>query len=303
MKVSIIVPMYNSEDYIDECLSSLLEQTLQDIEVLCVDNCSTDTTVAKAKKYEARDSRFKVYVNDENRGQAYSVNRGIDLAQGEYIAECDADDWVHPEMYERMYKAAEGSDVVTCGWYDMYPDRIITRQKVGKRKMINPMAMLKGKELFSFVMNQPHIMSAIYKRDFILANNLRYRIGTQFEDTLLSLKIRTSAKRYVFLPDCLYYYRKSVPGSGTLTIKGSDGIFEQYEAMYRWNEENHLGLDKELGVAKYYSYLWGVSRLPTADDKREFWKRASAEFKNDVIDESYFFCESDLKHYKQIRAM
>jgi len=302
-KVSVIVPMYNAEPYIEKCVESLKEQTLEDIEVICVDNRSTDRTVAKCRESIGFDTRFRIVVNEANNGQGYSVNHGIDLASGEFIAEVDADDWAHAEMYEKMYESAEGCDVVTCGWYDVYPSRLVVRQSVNQKIITSPMKTFSPKQRFNFLANQPHLMSAIYRRSFLLENGLRYRLGTQFEDTSLSFKIKTTANRYVFLPDCLYYYRKGVPGSGTLTIDDNEGLFEQYEEMYRWNEERNLGLEKELGVNKYYTYRWGWQRSKDFNDKLAFWERASAEFKKDVIDESFFANQDDLDNYNFIKDM
>lgn len=119
MKVSIVVPVYNGARFLKECLDSLLSQTLRDVEVIVVDDASTDSTPTVLSDYRRRDPRVVVLTQDKNTGVSGARNRGIEAAQGEYVGFCDADDWIEPPMFEILYDAAKRreADVSFCGVY------------------------------------------------------------------------------------------------------------------------------------------------------------------------------------------
>jgi len=116
-KVSVIVPVYNVAEYLGQCLDTILLQTLQDIEVICVDDGSTDDSLNILNTYAMFDDRLKV-IHQENAGAAAARNRGLKEAKGEFISVLDSDDFFRPEMLEKMVAKAEedGSDVVVCGY-------------------------------------------------------------------------------------------------------------------------------------------------------------------------------------------
>lgn len=115
-KVSIIIPVYNAEEYLEKCLESVIEQTLQDIEIICIDDGSTDSSLQIAMDYQKQDGRIKVY-HKENGGLVSARKKGVELAQGKYIGFVDSDDWVEEDMYEKLYKQASvyDADLVTSG--------------------------------------------------------------------------------------------------------------------------------------------------------------------------------------------
>lgn len=117
-KVSIIIPVYNAEKYLEECLESIMVQTLKDIEVICVNDGSTDKSGQILNEYAKKNSRIKV-IHKENGGVVSARNVGYDVATGKYIGFVDSDDWVEPEMYEKLYEIAEreGVDLVTSGYF------------------------------------------------------------------------------------------------------------------------------------------------------------------------------------------
>lgn len=127
MKVSVIIPVYNTEEYLAECLNSLVRQTLDDIEILVVDDGSTDDSLKIAKEFEAaHPSKIRV-LTKENGGQASARNMALKYATGEYLGFVDSDDWVDTSMYQEMYDAAvrEDADIVICDMEDHYPTHVL----------------------------------------------------------------------------------------------------------------------------------------------------------------------------------
>lgn len=116
MKVSIIVPVYNTEAYLERCLKSLVNQTLKDIEIICIDDGSKDNSVAILKKYSQLDKRIKI-IEQENLGVSVARNNGLKLATGEYIGFVDSNDWIDLDFYEKLYNAAKkyDADISACG--------------------------------------------------------------------------------------------------------------------------------------------------------------------------------------------
>lgn len=115
-KVSIIVPVYNVEKYLRKCIDSLVNQTLNDIEIICINDGSTDKSLKILKEYKNKDSRI-ILLNQENSGQSVARNRGIEIAKGEYLGFVDPDDWIDLDYYEKLYNAAIGTnaDIATAG--------------------------------------------------------------------------------------------------------------------------------------------------------------------------------------------
>lgn len=116
-KISVIIPVYNVEQYLPQCLDSLKNQILSDLEFICINDGSVDGSLDILQAYAAEDHRF-VIINQKNRGQGYARNKGLEAASGEYIGFVDPDDWVEPDMYEQMYNLAEkyNADTVECNY-------------------------------------------------------------------------------------------------------------------------------------------------------------------------------------------
>jgi len=303
-KVSIIVPVYNAEQYLDQCLESLTNQTLADIEIICVDNCSTDHSRDIIRQWEALDDRIKFIFNERNIGQGGSMIRGLENATGEYIAECDSDDWVEDNAYEKLYMAAKAQDcdVVRCNVVKHYNGLEEMYRNGGKdiyNICFNP-SQLDTRTLMCVIGRWCCIPAGIYKRTFIQDNGIWYRAGTQFEDNSLSFKIRTTATRYMYIADFLYHYRMDNPTSGTATITTVDGIFEQFDEIERYAEGK--GLDEIITTWKFYIHQWAFSKLKDINDKREFLAKCRDSYKDKLFDEDLFNNEEDFKNFLTIRG-
>lgn len=208
-KVSVIVPIYGVEKYIERCARSLFEQTLDDMEYIFVDDCSPDKSVeilncVKAE-YAERLENVKIIRHAENRGLAQARQSGIKVAKGEYIAHCDSDDWIDLDLYERAYEKAkkEGLDVVVCNGKntDGTRDKIIKSERhKSVSKCIN--AMMHRRMWWSLC--NKLIRRDIYNHDII---NPQDNMG---EDMCLTLQLMTYCKSIGFVASNYYYYQNPI---------------------------------------------------------------------------------------------
>lgn len=299
-KVSIIIPAYNAIRYITETMESLVHQTLKDIEILCIDDGSADGTGEVLDHY-AKHFESVTVVHQPCISQANAVNRGVRMATGEYIAECDADDFAALNMYEKLYELSEGTaDAVRCGFFGNYEGGLLQANPPRipyKYQKVNPRE-LNGNELH-FVFGRHHLLPAgIFRRQFILDNEIFWREdGQNYEDTLVEFKVRASARDYRYTNDCLYYYRRGNPDSGSETIFDEYAICEQYEAIEAWNREHGDPKFMEyMNTRRYYDYKWMLSRTPD-ERKPDFVVRMMKDFREHPAKRELFNSDEDFRNY------
>jgi len=201
-KVSVIVPVYNTEKYLAKCLDSLISQTLKDIEIICVDDCSSDKSLEVLKKYADGDDRIKVIDFKENKGVSAARNAGLDFAQGEYVGFVDSDDYVASDFYEKLYHKAKDtrSDVVKGNIYTSYADS--SEELTSFYDMNSDIRQNKAYFYYGFT-------SAIYERSLIQEHNIKFPEGiTHFEDPYFSIKVSVFLKHINFVDCAKYYYVK-----------------------------------------------------------------------------------------------
>lgn len=246
-KVSIIVPVYNVEKYLDRCMQSLLGQTLKEIEIILVDDGSPDRCSQMCDEYTRMDTRVKV-IHKENAGLGYARNSGLNVAQGEYIAFVDSDDYVVLSMYDTLYKTAQrgNCDVVYCGF-----NKQLSNKKFKGISECNAYTEYNTNEIQKlipdFIASEPyckneykHDMSvwhSLYRNELIRKNNLRFvseRIYSS-EDIPFQIDFLQSAKKVAFIPDRLYYYCYN---GNSLTKNVDFEKFDRIKNLY------HLIVDK-----------------------------------------------------------
>lgn len=221
MKISIIVPVYNSSLYLKDCLNSLLNQTIKDIEIIAIDDNSIDDSLNILKDLEQKYyGKLKVYHNSKNLGQSVTRNKGIELAKGEYIGFVDSDDYVNNKMYQTMYEEAVLNN---------YPEVIITGLCFVKDNyyLENNFSFLnrtKGKIINStenpdFILNQsPSSCNKLFRSD-IVKNNLFLQCK-MWEDVSFTYSKLFNAKRILYFNNLDYFYRKK--GNSGVSSKGFD---------------------------------------------------------------------------------
>lgn len=211
-KVSVIIPVYNSEQYLSRCLDSVEEQTLSDLEIICVDDYSTDSSRNILEEYTKRDKRIRVLYNDKNLGQAFSRNRALDVAEGEYIQFLDSDDYLNgADVLDSLYTISRDHklDLLKSEWY-IVENKSIRMQEKYPEYIIDKICS--GKELFwgleSHNVWARLTVSNFVRRYFINEHRIRFFDGIIHEDILYSYELYYYAERAMCTNLCTYYYIK-----------------------------------------------------------------------------------------------
>lgn len=245
-QVSVIIPVYKVEKYIERCAISLFEQTLQSIEYIFVDDCSPDQSINLLKnilnKYPNRIPNTKIIRHEHNRGLAAARNTGRNIAQGEYIIDCDSDDWVEPDMYEQMYQIAhkDNADIVVCDWNEVYFNRTKYIQTNPPQNNIDCVIALLSGQMHGSVVNK------LIKRDLYRNHNINCTEGMNFlEDLSVTYRLFYYAHSISYINKPLYNYFKGNVTSYTTTElseqtqKGMILLTKQIEEFFiRENCEN-----------------------------------------------------------------
>ena len=211
--VSIVIPCYNVEAYLPEVLDSVLGQTLENIEAICVNDGSTDGTLDVIKSYAARDSRI-VIIDKPNGGYGHSMNKGMDMATGEYIGIVESDDYILPTMYEKLYAAAEENNVdfvrsdFTKFKTGANGERVFWEEKLTPHSEYYNTVMNPADNLDVFNMQMLN-WTGIYRTDFIREHNIRHHEspGASYQDNGFWFQTFCWAKRIYAVPEAFYCYR------------------------------------------------------------------------------------------------
>lgn len=245
-KISIVILVYNIEKYLEECITSVIGQTLKDIEIIIINDGSTDNSLGIIEKYQKKDSRI-VLINQENKGLSEARNRGIELASGEYVAFIDGDDFVDLNMYEELYESSENADIVFSNM-NIYNDKT----KQSKHLDFKLPFEKEEKGIFYFKYSFIGSCNKIYKRSFLLENKLFFERGLKYEDILFTLKACLCAKKYKFIKKNHYFYR--VGRNGSITTVDDDILkIRAFEKIIKLIEkEENLYKDIDFSYARIY---------------------------------------------------
>ncbi len=290
VKVSIIVPTYNVEMYLEECMESIQRQTLKDIEVICVNDGSTDNSLQILQKYAKDDDRI-VIIDKENGGYGIGMNVGLERATGEYIGIVEPDDYVKLDMYEDLYKVASEHDLdfVKADFYrfstnDATQDMHLVYNHLDKtgeyyNQVLNPN---ETPLLTSFIMNT---WSGIYKREFLKKYNIRHHEtpGASFQDNGFFWQTFIYAKRAMFLNKPYYMNRRDNPNSSVNSKEKVYAMNIEYDYIRDifMRPENKELWEKFKGyyhLKRYGNYTFTLSRI-AENFKREYVMRISKEYK------------------------
>jgi len=255
MRVSVILPAYNAERHIGACLAALRAQTLADIEIICVNDGSTDGTGALMAAQAALDPRIRA-LHQANAGVSAARNAGLDLAQGEYIAFADADDHLPPQAFETLLKTAQDADIAIA-------DHAVQRQDGSLETVTCPPATDRGSVLSALVRCDGHyntVWGKLYRRAFCVVHCLCFPQGMRIgEDAVFNLRAFALAQRWTHVPEPLYVYRPH-PGSA-MAQAGYPAHLPMLEAM------DAFLLEQNLKTAHYRDFLEVHAGLLAKDGK------------------------------------
>jgi glycosyltransferase involved in cell wall biosynthesis len=216
-QVSVIVPVFNTEPYVARCLQSLRESTLRDIEIICVDDASTDAGVQIVEDFARKDDRIRLIRHDRNRGLGGARNTGIAAAQAAYVGGVDSDDWIAPTMYERLLEATEGgrADVVEGGYLQIdEAGDVIRRYKPAERTVENS-----GNQVNIFEVARPSFCTKLWRRALFVENGIWFPEQTFYEDLATTPRLLAKSRVIRFIKDAEYFYFKR---EGSITFSASE---------------------------------------------------------------------------------
>lgn len=238
-KVSVIIPVFNTEKYLRKCLNSVCNQTLQDIEIICINDCSTDGSLEILREYAGKDIRIKLIELFENGGAAKARNIGIDIAHGEYIGFVDSDDFVDLDFYEKLYnKAVEtGADAVKgkLYLYDINTNKVYLEAWIDINDSVK-----KNKANFYFTFT-----TAIYKSSLIKEYNIRFLEGLiHFEDPYFTIMAAIHYNKLEVIDDAKYYYINNPNSTSRKNITKEQAKSIVYGADVVLDLLNNANIDK-----------------------------------------------------------
>ena len=243
-KVSVIIPVYNVGNYLRECLDSVINQTLEDIEIICINDGSKDNCPQIINEYAKKDNRI-IAIHKQNGGYGSAMNVGLDRATGEYIGIVEPDDYIDSEMYEDLYKIAKefDSDIVKSCFYDNLQakeEQRILKTKWDDEKLPQNRSF-KITECGLFLQYHPSIWSCIYKKEFLDKHNIRFveAPGAGWTDNPFQVQTMCLAERINYTPNAYYYWRRLNKDESD-DLKDITIPFKRTEEIHKWLEENNI---------------------------------------------------------------
>ncbi|MEK4065683.1 glycosyltransferase [Peribacillus sp. FSL R5-0717] len=273
MLLSIIVPVYNVEKFIDKCLYSLVNQTLQDIEIIIVNDGSTDNSQNIIDEYVKNYSNKLVSLNKENGGLSDARNFGLKHASGEYVGFVDSDDFIDFDMYEKLYDYAikKNADIIISDFI-FEPDNIVINSDLEDTIELN---LKNNPEL---LLIEPSVCNKLFKRSLFYENNIDFTYGLLHEDRLTIAKLFYHSKKIYYLKEAFYHYLKHRENSITTSVnmkKYTDIIIVLNEIDQFFVENNFIlhtreSLDK-LFLNLYIAFcMRAIYEIKDIDKRNEF---------------------------------
>ena len=276
-KLSVVIPIYNVEDYAQECLESIVKQSYKNLEIICVNDGSTDNSKSIVEKCAKKDDRI-ILINQNNSGVSEARNNGIERASGDYITFVDSDDLLELNAYETAMNVFEKEDIDLLVWgYRVFPFSGTWYEKAGK---------VHGKCYKSDSINayfneksSTVVWNKIYKSNLIKGNYIRFKKGLKYgEDINFNLLVFPKAKNIEFISDKLYNYRIKREGSATTAfgrktkLKNEFVMFEN--AISDWNKFGHMEGNESKIVSHFINLAYNEIKALNGEDLKSF----SSEF-------------------------
>ena len=295
--VSIIVPVFNVKNYLERCLNSIKGQTYENIEVLLVDDGSSDGSDVICDTYAAEDTRFHVY-HQNNMGLSGARNTGLQYATGKYVAFVDSDDWISNEMIEKLVTEAElqGSEIVCFDYYVSHKDNERYVSCYESNSIVN---IPKEKALSLLIINkiESYIWMKLFDRN--LFNEVRFPVGKKYEDIGTTYKLFLKAEKISYYPEAFYHYWQR-DDSITHLSKSSD-------LQYLHDTQDIFGFKKDMEseISKEYPQL--IDELQAASEEwaiklynaAVLFKDCDSQLRRDLRAEGYDYLNKNYRSLKR----
>ncbi len=306
--VSILVPIFNVEKYLEECLNSIINQTLKNIEIICINDGSTDSSLEIIQSFMIKDSRIKL-IDKQNSGYGDSMNQGLKIATGEYIGIVESDDIADLKMFESLYKSAEQNnfpDIIKSNYYEYWSKDSGKRIKYNLpnnlyEKVFTP---TKEKKIFNSL---PSIWSAIYKKEFILINKIFFNPtpGASYQDTGFNFKTLALAKTMICKKEAYLIYRRDNEVSSVNQKNKVFCICDEFLSIEKFLKQK-VSLFKVLkpieNYIKFNTYIRNYKRISDSYKKefilhiKEIFEK---ELKNKYLEKTIF----DEQHWQLLQSL
>lgn len=306
IKISIIIPIYNMQNYLKKCIESLLKQTLKEFEVICIDDGSTDNSLEIINSYIAKDKRIKL-ISQQNQGQGVARNNGIDIAQGEYLVFLDPDDWLNEYALEKIYKKFEDTScqIVQFNFASVNEETYKIQDKINFFKIINNRnnKILEEKDIIHWKELPNNIFSILgymawtraYKTSFVKNNKIKFSNTKRGEDQLFTIHAILKASKITFIDDYLYLYLLRKGSASRHQSNEAANIFQVINDIENMLSEENLINELEEEFTKYKIDILAIHARAVPTNKMQNFLKESKKY----LDESSFKKMYDLAIYKK----
>lgn len=291
--LSVIIPVCNVENYLADCLDSALRQSSQDVEIICINDGSTDGSLEILRKYEKQDSRVKV-IDKQNAGYGAAMNDGLDAATGTYIGILESDDYVCEHAWTKLLELASQNNLdVAKGCYLQFSNaeesyfnvmEQVARHCPASLPSIPVGTVFNPKDYQRCFWTNPSIWTAIYKREFLIANNIRFNEtpGASYQDTSFAFTVWASATRVMTAEFPVIHYRLDSAFSSSNSRAKAFAVCDEMDECEAFLDNS--GADSVfydiLCAIRYKTYLWNIGRV-SSSLKLPFFERMQSDFRRD----------------------
>lgn len=287
-KVSVVVPVYNVEKYLRQSLDALVAQTLREIEIICVNDGSTDASLSILEEYSRKDVRIRI-ISRQNAGYGSAVNAGIGAARGEFLAIAEPDDYVDPAMFETLYFAAKkyGVPLVKCDW-ELFWETEGTETKRERWRLVScgedQVAVFDPRDNPTMIADASGIWAGICSLAWLRANDIRCleTPGASFQDTSFVLKTYLCAEKMAFVPKPFVSYRQTNPSSSiNAGASKAFAVFREFDEIIRYCEKHGIFDEKSKALVlkkMRATGVWNFERF-TGDVREKTKKRLKEYFR------------------------
>jgi len=285
-KVSVIMPMLNSEEYLRECLDSVINQTLKNIEIICVDAGSTDSTLEILEEYASKDNRISV-IHSEMKSYGLQMNLGLKAAKGEYLAILESDDYIKNDMYEVLTEIADANELeVIKADYNIFVGE-------GDNRTFTYVSVIHTNEYYNKVLNpstdfelfrgKNTSWNGLYRVDFLKENDIWHNEtpGASYQDNGFWFQVFCQVKKLMFYNKPFYMLRRDNPNSSVMSKGKVYCMCDEYDfirKVIKKNKELETKFAPLVALYRFYNYLWTLNRIADIY-KQEFLVRVAEDYK------------------------